>query len=310
MAVKKTIVTSVESIRSRRIVKKLRRCNPYLQTLVGFAAVIVAACAVWVSNRAMQMTDQQFRRNSQMSDSLFNVQLQYSKALNDSLIFQISKLQETTSKQLSMSDSLFNVQLHYSKALNDSLIFQISKLHETTSKQLAITDEQLKISSETLREQLYSGRPKIVVVEITISDTGVVIDGMFSPIIRTQYGNQGARHADSLEFRPFIVFKDLSGFRAGIIPHESAFLEPGASRKSEFKPRIAMESRDDFFYCFEILYYDAILDKKSSQAYYWHYYKSRGTFQFLSCSDETKRQINEVINQRLRSLKERLFDQQ
>ena len=94
--------------------------------LINIVFLLIALFALLVSIKTLEQADKQFKLNSRSSDSLFNVQLRYSKQLNDSLISQISELQEITSKQL------------------------------------IITDEQLKISKETLNDQIYSGRPKIL----------------------------------------------------------------------------------------------------------------------------------------------------
>lgn len=67
--------------------------------------LLIAIITLIVAQKTLENSDSQFRKNSQSSDSLFNIQLMYSKKLNDSLIYQIGLLQRITDKQLFLSSS-------------------------------------------------------------------------------------------------------------------------------------------------------------------------------------------------------------
>jgi hypothetical protein len=64
---------------------------------------IIALTALYISIKAMNNANYQFKENSISSDSLFNVQLKNERILNDSLVRQIKELQIITSKQLELS---------------------------------------------------------------------------------------------------------------------------------------------------------------------------------------------------------------
>ncbi|MGD8307105.1 MAG: hypothetical protein PVF17_10655 [Ignavibacteria bacterium] len=216
---------------------------------------------------------------------------------------------EQFEKNSRSSDSLFNVQLRYSKQLNDSLINQISQLQEITNSQLKITDEQLEVSKETYRNQLYTGRPKIVLLYNFIKDTSFVFNNAFSPVISTKYTNVGNRNAVNLKSRFFVVYPDFSGIRSSaLFPEMTGNFEPEASSTYEFKPRIPVQYKDEFYYCVEFSYYDNILKKEFYFPYYFHYYKNRNEYNFYDCEDNVKPKIKNTINNILKALDIPLFD--
>lgn len=246
--------------------------NSYFQTLLNFLALIVAIIVLLISKKTLDNANLQFEQNSKTADSLFNLQLSYAKNLNDSLISEIGRLQEITGKQL------------------------------------RITDEQLRISIETLNEQIYSGRPKIIVLSDQIKDKENIKDEIFSPNIITTFKNIGKRFAESVSLRPFIVYPDFSQIRGGALPNPH-LLEPGTEHIYEFKPRINVKFRDDFYYCYEIVYFDKILKQQFKQVYYRHYYKRRRSFEFFFCKLEEEIRIKRTVNDILKTINESLFDE-
>lgn len=210
---------------------------------------------------------------------------------------------------LETSDSLFNIQLKNSKELNDSLINQISILQEITNKQLQITDKQLKISKQLLQDQIYSGRPIMVVLSNKIVDTIKTLDYIFSPRIVTIYKNFGKRFADNLTIRKFILTNNLSKIETNIQGKISLSVEPNAIRETQCMPKINKKFRDNFYYCYEFIYYDKILNQEFTQPYYFQYYKSADKYNFYNCKIEDEVKIRDSINNWLRPKNERLFDQ-
>lgn len=207
------------------------------------------------------------------------------------------------------SDSLFNTQLKHSKALNDSLISQISILQDITNKQLQITDEQLKISIELFQDQIYSGRPKLYVLSNKIADSTITIDNIFQPRIVTVFKNNGKRSANKISIRSFTLFNNFLALKANLKTEESYIIEPEGARKFQAMPVINQKFKDDFYYCYDIIYYDKILKQEFIQPYYYHYYKSGDKFDFYFCKIDSKEKIKESINHWLRTLNKRLFDQ-
>ena len=201
------------------------------------------------------------------------------------------------------SDSLFNVQLENSRKLNDSLIQQIFELQIITSKQLEITDEQLKILTSSLNEEIYAGRPKFQLEGSYIEDT-LIINGRFSPTIITPFINIGRRFAYKTRFKAFIVYPDFSGLRCSDFLNYSRTMETNTRVLNTFKPMIPILYRDNYFYCFEIEYYDNVLHQIFKQTEYFHYFLSRGKYSFLTCNEDDKIKVRNIINRKLDELKE------
>ncbi|PKP29811.1 MAG: hypothetical protein CVT99_15805 [Bacteroidetes bacterium HGW-Bacteroidetes-16] len=207
------------------------------------------------------------------------------------------------------SDSLFNLQLVKSKELNDSLINQINVLQVITNKQLQITDEQLKISVELLQDQIYSGRPKIVVISNKIIDQGNPLDSVFTPTVQTVYKNIGNRFAHNMTIRVFYISNNFTRAEANLQEKKSFLVESNSTRSNNSMPIIDLKFKDNFYYCFEFIYYDNTLKQEFIQSYYFQYCKIMDTFSFYNCKYEDEIKLKASLNVWLRSLNERLFDQ-
>lgn len=211
------------------------------------------------------------------------------------------------------SDSLFKVQLKNSKELNDSLIFQIKELQGITSSQLKITDQQLKISTETYREQLYSNRPKIVIIETKIIDT-LYSDTNFCPIITLDLKNIGKRYAFKTKQRNILIYSDFSGFKwANINYEDSSFIvepESGVSHYTRyFQPIIPAIHKDEFFFLVEIKYTDKELNQEFVQYYYYRYDNMMGKYGFYFCKTKDEIKLRKYVNNLLKKYNYQLFDQ-
>lgn len=208
------------------------------------------------------------------------------------------------------ADSLFNMQLKHSKELNDSLINQISILQDITNKQLQITDEQLKISTENLQDQIYSGRPKIAVISNKITDTIKTLDYIFKPRIVTVFKNVGKRFANEVSIRTFTVVNNLSNIQANLDKKESFLFEPDVKKAFQAMPEFHQKYKDDFYYCYDFIYYDKILKQEFSQSYYLRYFNPGDKYHFVYCNIDETEKIKESINNWLRDrqMNDRLFD--
>lgn len=249
------------------------RIKIFFRYLSKILPLFIGIAALYVANESMSNANKQFQINSETSDSLFNVQLKHSKELNDSLINQISILQDITNSQLQ------------------------------------ITDQQLNISKEILKDQIFSGRPKIYVRKNEIADTIKISDHIFMPKIETSYKNTGKRSANDLSIRGFILYGDLSIIKANLAQLESSHLEPEGERTFHLISEIQNEYKDNFYYCYDIVYYDHILEQKFIQSYYFRYYKFGDKYSFYECKNNEKDRIKMAINVKLRIMNERLFDQ-
>jgi hypothetical protein len=207
------------------------------------------------------------------------------------------------------ADNLFKLQLRHSKDLNDSLVSQIKMLQSITNKQMQITDQQLAVSVQTYRAQLHAGRPIIAIRSSKISNTAVISSDSLSPLIQTEYSNVGKRHANDFIIRAFVVYSDFSDIRSSAgSPAQSFSIEPDVTMTEDFKPRILAKYQKNFYYCIDFRYTDEILKQKYYFAKYYHYFESRGVFDFYVCEDAEKFHIRETINNSIGRLRLQLFD--
>lgn len=254
----------------------LKKVNPLLTTFLTIIMTILTGIAIYIAVQSLENSQFQFIKSNQMADSLFKIQLANSKELNDSLISQIHGLQEITKKQL------------------------------------RITDEQLKISIETFQEQLYSGRPKMIVASIKMEDSLRIIDGMFNTTIYIKSVNNGRRYADSLMVRSFLITPNFSftDFRTSVTTKQQPrplSVGPRQSYTHEFMPKFKSEYKDNFYLCFEISYFDRILREEFRHVYYHHYKKIGNEFKFYVCRDAEKYKLQNFINIVLKKINQPLF---
>ena len=253
----KTWERFVERLHLQKFLKALE--NPtfqavviFFQAVMTFFAALATILAVILAIVAIDHADKQFVLNSESSDRLFNLQLKDAKELNDSLIAQVQRLQKVTERQL------------------------------------AITDEQLRISKEVLNEQIYSGRPKIVVMSDKLEDTSTVLEGNYSPKIITTVKNIGKRFAKQYRLRPFALDIGLAYYRGGVLPKSTMTIEPEKVMANDFLPKLSMNCRNEFFYVYEVSYYDDVLKMTFKQSYFHHYYRMRNVTDFFSCDNNEK----------------------
>ncbi len=212
---------------------------------------------------------------------------------------------DTQFKQNSKSsDSLFNVQLNHSRELNNSLIKQIKDLQDITQKQLTITNEQLVISKETLNEQIYSSRPKIIEVSSSLLDTSNVFGDIYSPKTSTIFKNNGQRFALKFIVRAFVIYNDFKEVRNGLTGKQSSIIETNGEKEFNFLPRIPVQFRYNFYYVYDISYYDDALKRTFTQSYFNHYAKIRNSYLFNDCILSEKMKLVKVVNEVLNEANE------
>jgi hypothetical protein len=248
--------------------------SPVFSSVLNLVMLGVALGALIIAQRTLSESDRQFSENSFAADSLFKLQLAHSEQLNDSLVAQIRALQTITSKQIQ------------------------------------ITDQQLAVSVQTYRAQLYSGRPVIAIRANKVTNTATISPDSVSPLIETDYSNVGKRNASHFIIRTFLVYPDFSDIRSNAASQvQSQDLEPDVSMTAEFKPRILASHQANFYYCIDFRYSDDILNQSFYFAKYYHYYRSRLGYDFYSCEDGLKPRIRQTINAYMQTLRLPLFDE-
>lgn len=259
-----------------------RQVDALWKGILAIAGLAVAIWALWISIQVYELTNIQFKENQRTSDSIFQIQINTQRQLSDSLIQQIEDLQKITSQQLKVS-----------------------------SKQKEMTEKQLEVMIKTLREEKYKGRPQIVFGLSFIKDTlKKEEERIFSPTIRTHYQNVGNRFALNTRFRAFVIYDGFKHFSSGELTGSRAeTIETDAIIANEFKPTILAEFKEEFYYCFEVIYYDKGLDETFRQANYSKYYKSRGEYGFYLCKDDIKEKLKNRINLEMRKHNLPIFDQ-
>jgi hypothetical protein len=205
------------------------------------------------------------------------------------------------------SDSLFNVQLKNSKELNENLIGRIRELQNITKTQLGVNSKQLDISTNALKEQIYSGRPKVIVILDDVEDTTNVNANVYGPKIITVTKNEGSRYALNCSLRPFLLLKDFKIYKHGLYPKVAYNLEPTNPRENSFLPKFPLENKYDFYYVYDINYYDDQLKQTFRHSYYYHYYRMRNVGAFYNCKNNEKEELKKNINDELKAMNEPLL---
>ena len=246
----------------RLILEKIKRLS---KSIIQYLAIIIAILSLLYSIRSFNNANKQFIENAYTSDSLFNIQLTNESELNGKLINEITKLQEITNSQLLIIQNL------------------------------------LEVSESTLENKIYSERPILTFGKFIIQDEERIINGMYAPIIKLKYQNQGERSAISITIRTFILSSNLKVLKAGVSKIINSSLEPGGGSEIEYKPKLNIEHKDHFYYCLEVSYFDQLLSRDFHYTLYTNYYKSRNKFEFYTCDSKERKEIKSVLNKYLSS---------
>lgn len=200
------------------------------------------------------------------------------------------------------SDSLFKENLKHSKAYSDSIIKQLEKNGIIINKQLYTADEQLKITKQTLENQIYSGRPNISVDDIFLLDTNKIIADEFAPNLLIKIVNSGQRPGHNVIFNwlliKFTAHITLAKSNLRTKKNREYVNEIGSYSRMTISllPKIDKIYKTDFYLYFELSYEDVILNKIFKQQYYYHYFKSRDKFDFAGCNLNEKIKIDSILS--------------
>jgi hypothetical protein len=249
---------------------------PLVQAYANLTTVIISAVALWVSAVTLSTMNQQFRETAQSSDTLAALQLRNARELNDSLISQVKTLQGITNSQI------------------------------------AITSEQLLVSREIYRDQLYSGRPILAADGPALSDTNLVMNNKFAPKLTASFLNTGLREAKDVRCRLYCVPSDFAEIRwnGADSAGRSMTVSPKVTANFAFTPKIDVRFREDFFLVVEIRYYDGILKRYFCNSMFYQYKKFRNDFGFFACENPDKAKLQEIVTDFLKKSHQRLLGEE
>ncbi|MFW5804030.1 MAG: hypothetical protein ACOCWG_02245 [bacterium] len=178
---------------------------------------------------------------------------------------------------------------------------------KTDSIHLQITNLLLEETKSLLFENMFSERPIISVYNNYIVNS-YMKDGKYLPLIETNALNSGKRYATDVSFRCFVIYNNFRAIRTNTIKMEP--IGPNHPRNFKFKPVIDLSSKEDFYYCYEIIYKDDNIDSIFVQPYYTHFKKDRGTFVFEGCTEYEVSRIDSLLNNILVEHNRRKFGDQ
>lgn len=250
----------------KNILKFLKKHNVLLQIFVNSSMLIISIVAIKIAVKSYKSVNQQFFENSIKSDSIFKIQLANEQKINTNL----------------------------------------EKIQKLTNEQIEIINQQLVVSTQTFKDQINSGCPKLIFLGIELSDSNKIIDNKFAPSIYTHLKNTGKRFAYDVAWRAFIVSKDYHlGSSSDLSPKTSVYVGPDEEGGFQYMPKI--EKAFSFYYCFEIYYTDKLTNKIFYHTYVLEYNKIRGIGIFIECDQQKKIKVKSVINNLLKEYKQPLL---
>jgi len=282
----------------------------------------------WIKNAFLRVGNFNWKNIISVTSLIFTILAVYIAylAYNTAL----DSIQDANAQRLvdmERSNAQFKLQMEGARKLNDSLIMQIESLQKITAEQLEVSSQmsekiqkQLNILEASLDVQQYEGRPVISFEPSVIVDSSFIENGRYySPMIKTRYENSGKRFAYEARFRAFVVYNQFTlmdlpkrtKVKSGTLVPNSGKPTPNSGMSSLFGPRILPQFKNDFYYCYEITYFDKGLNRYFNQVKYLHYFSTeRNELDFYNCTGDEEDIIRRVINERLSYLNRPLFDQE
>ena len=149
----------------------------------------------------------------------------------------------------------------------------------------------------------------MILTNIDTTDSKRIIDNFYSPLIHTYFKNIGKRYADSFIVRPFIFYdlEDNNDMSSSLSPQVILKIAPNQEIEHTFRPRINLDNKSNFYFCFDISYEDLYSKEKCYYSFYMVYRLERTTYKFVFCDKETETKLRLRINRFLKELKQPLF---
>lgn len=273
-----------------------------LSTIISIVIGVVAIVALYVSIKSYINANEQFEKNSESANTLFQLQLKANKALNDSLIYDNRRLFKKNSK---LSDSLYNVQFANEKKMNNSLINEVKSLQ-------GITDSLRKLTQKTLEYSVFAERPILTLYgcKITNNDT---IEGekLFNGIINMSILNSGKRTANNTFVRTILFSKMYLVLKTDISNKTYFNSENGSIKNYDLPISITLDNLKNFYFLVEASYVDDKLPGKRNKVELFHYFKPPGgKYDFNLCDNIDKQILIRMANEYLKDNKlEEILDE-
>ncbi len=255
--------------------------NKIKENAISLLSLLCAIIALYYSQKSIELSVMQFSKNSIASDSLFQVQLDNSKRLNDSLIREVSKIQE------------INSELHN---INRLQLNSIERLNIATKK--------------TLDNIIYSERPNISNNgSLKLSD--INSDEKY---IKLDIQNIGKRTAKSIAYRKYIISESGEIIYSDTQKNNPLNISLESNQEFvlgfKFKTNLKQKKLNDFYFCYELSYLDSNLSKKFYYTKFTKYRLNKALVDkplFYACNTQETIKLLEIINTDLKNKKERIF---
>ncbi len=237
-------------------------------SLIGLEIALIAFIQTSIQ---VEKNNKQFEENRIASDSLFHTQLKHAEKLNDSLISELNKIQAINKQQ--------------------SLIAE---------NQLLSSQQQLDLSQQSLSDYLADTKPEMTYRYSKIINRDTINGNKIKLSIRNFFKNTGERDALNIEMRHAIIHNKKSSSNIFIDTDMNLF-SANSSVYSNFYPEMFLSESEDFFYWFQIIYYDKRLDNYINRSYYLHYRKTTQGSDFFYADEAQKDDIRKIIDSKLRN---------
>lgn len=244
---------------------------------VGFALI-----AYNQTSKQIEVSNVQFEKNSRDSDSLFKVQLQQAYDLNKSHI-------------------------ENNKKLNDSLINELEEIQNintiqgtATNNLLKATQKQYELTDQSLQDYIYETRPKFKLGANKVEIIDSVTESLVRISIIRNITNTGNRDATESEFRHLFIDKNNKPIDFDINNTQNIF-QPNQTSIIIYKPLIFTKESEEFFYWFQIRFYDERRDEYFDRSYYYHYHEDVQGKVFYTPSIKNQKILRTIVDAELKT---------
>lgn len=275
-----TFILLTLSIINRKNISITLKKEP-IDRYISLIGLEIALLAFIQTSFQVEKNNKQFEENRIASDKLFQTQLKHAENLNQ-------------------------LQIKNAQILNDSLISELNKIQDINKQQslaaenqLLSSQQQFELSKQSLSDYLADTKPDLTLGKTEIVSRDTINDNKIKLSIIKFFTNTGKREALNVEIRNAIIHNNR-GVSDVLINTDMSLFTANSSAESNFYPEMLLSESEDFFYWFQVIYYDKRLDKYTDRSYYFHYYKSVKGFDFYYVNDIQKKAIQKIVDSELK----------
>lgn len=260
--------------------------NVSFDRFTSFFSLLIALLAFFYTSIQTEKNNIQFEENRKASDSLFEVQLINAKQLNELLISNAEKL---SSSQI--------VELNKIQSINTNLTI-------SAKNQLETTKENLKLTEQSLDDYIIETRPNIIMGKTKVSDIDSILKEdsrvLKNKTIIENFSNNGKRIADNFELRRAVFYDNKIQFFSTsttikkVLPNESKFSSMVINLENIYS--------EDFYYWYQIRYYDERLNSWEDRSRYFHYNRRANGLDFYDLDEKRILGLRKFIDEKLEEL--------